>query len=62
MMSGNQFIYGLKLDEMFGDGKAQEMLALSRQQNKFIVAELEDLIKEYESKVDSLRRKLNIWD
>lgn len=62
MMSGNQYIFGLRLDEMFGTGTAEQMLTLSRQQNKFIVAELEDLIKEYESKVEELRKKLNIWD
>ena len=62
MMSGNQYIFGLRLDELIGEGTAESMLALSRQQNKFIVADLEDLIKHYEAEVDKLRKKLNVWD
>jgi hypothetical protein len=62
MMSGNQYIFGLRLDELLGEGTAEGMLALSRQQNKFIVADLEDLIKHYDAEVDKLRKKLNVWD
>ena len=45
-----------------GEGTAESMLILSRQQKKFIPTELEEMVKEFEGKVDSLRKKLQIWD
>jgi hypothetical protein len=62
MLSGNQYIYGVRLDEEYGEGTAERMLIESKKTNKFIRQDLEELIKDYEKKVDELRKKLNIWD
>jgi uncharacterized Zn finger protein (UPF0148 family) len=61
-LSGNQYIFGVNLDEQMGEGTAESMLILSRQQKKFMPSELEEMVKEFEGKVDSLRKKLQIWD
>lgn len=61
-LSGNQYIYGVKLDEKFGPGTAQSMVTLSRQITKFTAEDLLRLIDETEDKVERLRKSKNIWD
>lgn len=61
-LSGNQYIYGVKLDEKFGPGTAQSMVTLSRQITKFTAEDLLRLIDETEVKVERLRKSKNIWD
>lgn len=61
-LSGNQYIYGVRLDETVKKGTAEQMVVLSKEQKKFIPAELQELIKHYEAEVDRLRNKLGIWD
>jgi hypothetical protein len=62
MMSGNQYIYGLRLDEEYGEGTAESMLKESKKVSKMVSQDLIILIKEYEVKIDDLRKKLGIWD
>lgn len=59
-LSGNQYIYGVNLDKEMGEGTADSMLRLSRQQKKFTPDELKGLIEDYEHKVTDLKVKLNI--
>jgi hypothetical protein len=62
MMSGNQYIYGLRLDEEYGEGTAESMFKESKKVSKMVSQDLIILIKEYEAKIDDLRKKLGIWD
>lgn len=62
MMAGNQYVYGLRLDMFLGEGTAESMLRLSKEQKKFIAADLQEMIEHYEAEVDRLRHKLGLWD
>jgi hypothetical protein len=52
----------LRLDEEYGEGTAESMLKESKKVSKMVSQDLIILIKEYEAKIDDLRKKLGIWD
>jgi hypothetical protein len=56
-LSGNQYIYGKRLDEIYGEGTADYLVALSKEDKKFTVEELEELIVYYDKKVKELLHK-----
>jgi hypothetical protein len=51
---GQQYIFGKKLDEKFGDGTAEELYIKSKETVKFSTDELQDMIKHYKDLLDSL--------
>jgi hypothetical protein len=61
-LSGNQYIFGVNLDKLHGEGTAELMVRTSREVKKFTSAEMMDLITVYEDLVSELRKKLNVWD
>ena len=52
--SGEQFVFGKKLDEKYGDGTAEELYIKAKQTVKYSNDELQDMIKHYKELVDSL--------
>jgi hypothetical protein len=61
-LSGNQYIFGVNLDKLHGEGTAESMVRASREVKKFTSAEMMELITMYEDLVGELRKKLNIWE
>jgi hypothetical protein len=61
-LSGNQYIFGVNLDKLHGEGTAELMVKTSRELKKFTSEEMMALIVHYEEKVVELRKKLNIWE
>jgi hypothetical protein len=51
---GQQYTFGIKLDEVYGEGTAQEILVKSQQILKFSISDLRELIELYKRKVDEL--------
>ena len=51
---GQQYIFGKKLDEKYGDGTAEELYIKAKQTVKFSTDELQDMIKHYKDLVDSM--------
>tara|TARA_R110000803_G_scaffold171707_2_gene234608 strand:+ start:16 stop:435 length:420 start_codon:yes stop_codon:yes gene_type:complete len=52
---GQQYVFGRKLDERYGEGTAEKILYLSNQTKKWSVYELEDLHHYYKKKVEELK-------
>jgi ribosomal protein L37E len=50
-LSGNQYIYGKRVDEIYGAGTADKLLTLSRQEKKFTIEELQEMIVHYKKEV-----------
>lgn len=50
-LSGNQYIYGKRVDELYGPGTADEILRLSRVEKKFTPEELQGMITYYNFEV-----------
>lgn len=53
-LSGNQYIYGKRVDELYGVGTADKLLTLSRQEKKFTIEELQEMIIHYKAEVARL--------
>jgi len=53
-LSGNQWIFGSRLDAKYGEGTAMEMEGLSRQTIKFMRCDYEEMIKDYKERVKKL--------
>jgi len=51
---GEQFIFGKRLDEMFGNGTADKIIQRSNQTIKFSTQELEEKIEYYKLKINQL--------
>ena len=51
---GQQYQFGIRLDEVYGEGTAQEILVKSQQITKFSISDLRELIELYKRKVDEL--------
>jgi hypothetical protein len=54
MNGGKQFEFGLKIDGIYGDGTAQEILIKSQRPARYSVADLEQMIRLYKSEVGKL--------
>jgi len=55
-LSGNQYIYSLRLDEKYGEGTAKELEELSRQTIKMMRIDYEEMIEKYKKKVNKLTK------
>lgn len=53
--SGEQYKYSIKLDEVYGEGTADELYVLSKQTRKWSIAELESAVRHYKDKVAELK-------
>ena len=51
MRSGEQHIYGIRLDEKYGEGTADELRALTRHTQKFAAYELDELREQFKEKM-----------
>ena len=56
-LSGNQYIYSLRLDERYGEGTAKKLEELSRQPTKMMRIDYEELIDYFTKKVNKLTKK-----
>jgi hypothetical protein len=52
--SGEQFKFGLAIDEEFGEGVAADLLTLSNQTAKFTLADLKEMIAYYQEQLNNL--------
>lgn len=59
-LSGNQFTYGIRINQIYGPGTAEELLRLSRIDKKFTVEELEEMIVHYTKEVKRLLNQKNL--
>lgn len=59
-LSGNQYIYGKRLDEIYGEGTADKILALSKEEKRFTVEELKLMIIDYSQRVEKLLKDKGI--
>jgi hypothetical protein len=55
-LSGNQYIYGLKLDERYGDGTAKKIEKLSRDTVKMMRCDYEEMIEDYKERLKKLTK------
>ena len=55
---GQQYLFGQRLDEEYGEGTADQILFKSNQLAKFSNAELQEMIKDYKAKVKALLSEL----
>lgn len=53
-LAGNQYVFGKRLDEVYGPGTAEELVALSRETFKFTIPWLEEQIAHYSKEVERL--------
>lgn len=53
-LAGNQYVYGKRLDEVYGQGTADELVQLSRQTFKITIPWLEEQIAHYSKEVERL--------
>jgi len=51
---GEQFKFGKRLDEVYGDGTAEEIILKSNQTVKFSTSELEEMIENYKQKLKEI--------
>tara|TARA_R110000787_G_scaffold261999_1_gene367352 strand:- start:21 stop:410 length:390 start_codon:yes stop_codon:yes gene_type:complete len=52
--NGEQFKFARQLDADYGEGTAEEIERLSNQTRKYTIAELRDMLKHYQDKVEEL--------
>ena len=52
--AGEQFKFGIHLDQEHGEGTAEEMMYLANQSGKFTIMELRDMVKEFQQKLREL--------
>ena len=53
--SGEQYIFSIRLDELYGEGTAERLLIESKQTRKWTRDELEQMYHHYKRKVDELK-------
>jgi hypothetical protein len=53
-LHGNQYIYSLRVDELYGEGTASEILILSKIDKRFTAEEYEQMYQEYSKRVEDL--------
>ncbi len=51
---GQQYVHGKRIDEMYGEGTADELVILSHQIMKFSTKELQEISAQYKAKVEQL--------
>ena len=51
---GQQYIFGKRLDEVYGEGTANDLYLLSNRITKFSILDLKELIDFYNKKIDEL--------
>jgi len=56
-LSGNQYIYGKRLDEIYGEGTAEKILQLSKEEKRFTIDELEAMILDYSERVSGMLKE-----
>ncbi len=60
ILHGNQFVYGIKLDEKYGFGTASQMMIYSRALLKRTFAEKKELQKDFEKRAKELAKQKGI--
>ena len=55
MNGGQQFVFGKRLDEEYGEGTADRILQESNKTKKWSVPELEELCRHYKKRVDEIK-------
>ena len=55
MTGGQQYVFGKKLDEEYGEGTAERILLESNQNKKWSVPELEEKCRYYRQKVNEIK-------
>ena len=55
MNGGQQFVFGKRLDEEYGEGTADRILQESNKTKKWSVPELEELCRYYKNRVDEIK-------
>ena len=58
--SGEQYKYGLAIDDKFGDGTAKKLLKKSTQTKKFTQQELLDMIDYYKQAIKDIKKAKNL--
>jgi len=58
--SGQQYLFSLRLDEKYGEGRAEELEYLARTTLKISRAEYEDYISYYKNIVENLKEEKGI--
>jgi len=48
---GEQYIFGIKLDQKFGDGTANELYMKSQMLSKYTMNDLKEKLEYYQSKI-----------
>lgn len=56
-LSGDQYNYGRRLDSKYGEGTADRLLSLSKQDKKFDIFELEEMLEDYKARVTKLLKQ-----
>lgn len=51
---GQQYQFGIRLDEVYGEGTAQEIVVKSQQIAKFSISDLREMLELYKRKIDEL--------
>jgi len=55
MNGGQQFVFGKRLNEEYGEGTADRILQESNKTKKWSVPELEELCRHYKKRVDEIK-------
>jgi hypothetical protein len=55
MNGGQQYVFGKKLDEQYGEGTAERILQLSNKTKKWSVPELEEMCRHYRKRVNEIK-------
>lgn len=61
-LHGNQYLYSLKVDLIYGSGTAEKILCLSKQEKRFTIEEYELMLKDYTNRVKSLLQEKGLPD
>ena len=54
--NGQQFLFAMALDELYGEGTAVNLLRESKDLRKYSMDDLRDMIQKYKDKVEDIRR------
>lgn len=57
---GEQYLFAQALDRLYGDGVADDLVAMSNESGKFSQYELEDMIETFSKKVYALKQERGI--
>lgn len=55
MNGGQQYVFGKKLDQQYGEGTAERILQLSNKTKKWTVPELEEMCRHYRKRVNEIK-------